>query len=80
VGPPTPAGPALFLCVSFCSQTGCGAENTFFVPFVSVPDKSPRKVGVWFTEFMVCLGFTWASFLFPETQLLISLVVKNIIH
>ena len=33
---------------------------------------------------MVCLGFTWAAFLFPETQLLISLVVfpyvKNIIH
>ena len=63
----------------------CGAQNSlFFVPFVSVPDKSPRKVEVWFTKFMICLFFTWAAFLFPEKQLLISLVVfqyvKNIIH
>ena len=42
-------------CESFCSHTRCAADNSlFFVPFVSVPDKSPCKVGVWFTKFMVC--------------------------
>ena len=54
----------------------CGSTNTSWSSFVSVPDKSPCKVGVWFT---VCLGFTWAAFLFPEMQLLISLLSVSII-
>ena len=32
--------------------------------------RCPAKCEVWFTEFMVSLGFTWLhTYLFPETKL-----------